>query len=82
MLPICVRTERVWPKLSSTQGIRANLVYIVSLGILIFSPVQIIMTNLLWITKVIKPRENLGIEDYIDSETIEWSRKNYVFVVV
>ena len=32
MLPICVRTERVWPKLSSIQGIRANLVYIVSLG--------------------------------------------------
>ena len=31
MLPICVRPERVWPKLSSTQGIRANLVYIVSL---------------------------------------------------
>ena len=31
MLPICVRTERVWPKLSSIQGIRANLVYIVSL---------------------------------------------------
>ena len=28
MLPICVRTERVWPKLSSIQGIRANLVYI------------------------------------------------------
>ena len=33
MLPICVRTERVWPKLSSIQGIRANLVYIVSLGV-------------------------------------------------
>ena len=32
MLPICVRTERVWPKMSSIQGIRANLVYIVSLG--------------------------------------------------
>ena len=31
MLPICVRTERVWPKLPSIQGIRANLVYIVSL---------------------------------------------------
>ena len=31
MLPICIRPERVWPKLSSTQGIRANLVYIVSL---------------------------------------------------
>ena len=31
MLPIFVRTERVWPKLSSIQGIRANLVYIVSL---------------------------------------------------
>ena len=31
MLPICVRTERVWPKLSSIQGIRADLVYIVSL---------------------------------------------------
>ena len=31
MLPICVRTERVWPTLSSIQGIRANLVYIVSL---------------------------------------------------
>ena len=31
MLPICVRPERVWPKLSSIQGIRANLVYIVSL---------------------------------------------------
>ena len=29
--PICVRTERVWPKLSSIQGIKANLVYIVSL---------------------------------------------------
>ena len=33
MLPICVRPERVWPKLSSIQGIRANLVYIVSLRI-------------------------------------------------
>ena len=33
MLPICVRPERVWPKLSSIQGIRANLVYIVSLDI-------------------------------------------------
>ena len=31
MLPICVRPERVWPKLSSIQGITANLVYIVSL---------------------------------------------------
>ena len=31
MLPICVRPERVWHKLSSIQGIRANLVYIVSL---------------------------------------------------
>ena len=31
MLPICVRPERLWPKLSSNQGIRANLVYIVSL---------------------------------------------------
>ena len=31
MLPICVRPARVWPKLSSIQGIRANLVYIVSL---------------------------------------------------
>ena len=31
MLPICVRIERVWPKLPSIQGIRANLVYIVSL---------------------------------------------------
>ena len=31
MLPICVRTERVWHKLPSIQGIRANLVYIVSL---------------------------------------------------
>ena len=31
MLPICVRPERVWPKLSSIQSIRANLVYIVSL---------------------------------------------------
>ena len=31
MLPICVRTERVWPKLPSIQSIRANLVYIVSL---------------------------------------------------
>ena len=31
MLPICVRPERVWPKLSSIQAIRANLVYIVSL---------------------------------------------------
>ena len=31
MLPICVRPERVWPKLSSIQGIRDNLVYIVSL---------------------------------------------------
>ena len=31
MLPICVRPERVCPKLSSIQGIRANLVYIVSL---------------------------------------------------
>ena len=26
------RPERVWPKLSSIQGIRGNLVYIVSLG--------------------------------------------------
>ena len=33
MLPICVRPERVWPKLSSIQGIRANLVYIVSLAL-------------------------------------------------
>ena len=33
MLPICVKTERVWPKLSSIQDIRANLVYIVSLKI-------------------------------------------------
>ena len=32
MLPICVRPERVWPKLSSIQGIRANLVYTVSLS--------------------------------------------------
>ena len=32
MLPIYVRPERVWPKMSSIQGIRANLVYIVSLG--------------------------------------------------
>ena len=32
MLPICVRPERVWRKLSSIQGIRANLVYIVSLA--------------------------------------------------
>ena len=31
MLPICVRPERVWPKLSSIQGIRSNLVYLVSL---------------------------------------------------
>ena len=31
MLQICVRTERVWRKLPSIQGIRANLVYIVSL---------------------------------------------------
>ena len=31
MLPICVRPERVWSKLSSIQGIRANLVHIVSL---------------------------------------------------
>ena len=31
MSPIFVRPERVWPKLSSIQGIRANLVYIVSL---------------------------------------------------
>ena len=31
MLPICVRLERVWLKLSSIWGIRANLVYIVSL---------------------------------------------------
>ena len=31
MLPIYVRPERVWPKLTSIQGIRANLVYIVSL---------------------------------------------------
>ena len=31
MLPICVRPEKVWPKLSSIKGIRANLVYIVSL---------------------------------------------------
>ena len=45
MSPILVRPERVWPKLSSIQGIRANLVYIVSLlnvsfmylGILILS---------------------------------------------
>ena len=33
ILPICVRPERVWPKLSSIQGIRANLVYLVSLHI-------------------------------------------------
>ena len=33
MLPNCVRPERVWPKLSSIQGIRANLVYIVSLPV-------------------------------------------------
>ena len=31
MLPICVRPEGVWPKLSFIQGIRDNLVYIVSL---------------------------------------------------
>ena len=31
MIPIFVRPERVWPKLSSIQGIRANLVYILSL---------------------------------------------------
>ena len=31
MLLIFVRPERVGPKLSSVQGIRANLVYIVSL---------------------------------------------------
>ena len=31
-LPICARTEVVWPKMSSFQGIRGNLVYIVSLG--------------------------------------------------
>ena len=33
MKPIakCVRSERVWPKLPSIQGIRANLVHIVSL---------------------------------------------------
>ena len=31
MLPICVRPVKVWPKLSSIQGIRVNLVYIVSL---------------------------------------------------
>ena len=37
MLPICVSTERVWPKLSSIQGIRANLVYIVSLNMLYLS---------------------------------------------
>ena len=36
MLPICVRTERVWPKLSSIQGIRANLVYIVSLSLIYY----------------------------------------------
>ena len=35
MLPICVRPERVYPKLSSIQGIRANLVYKVSLTQLI-----------------------------------------------
>ena len=33
MLPICVRPERVWPQLSSIQGIKANLVYVVSLKI-------------------------------------------------
>ena len=33
MLPIFVRPERVWPKLSSIQVIRANLVYIVSLTV-------------------------------------------------
>ena len=31
MLPICVRTEKVLPKLSSNQGIRGNLVYINSI---------------------------------------------------
>ena len=31
ILPTCARPERVWPKLSSIQGIRVNLVYIVSL---------------------------------------------------
>ena len=35
MLPICVRPERVWPKLSSIQGITANLVYIVSLFLIL-----------------------------------------------
>ena len=43
MLPICVRTERVWPKVSSIQGIRANLVYrtraIISRGLYIFYPI-------------------------------------------
>ena len=34
MLPICVRPERVCPKLSSIQGIRANFVYIVSLPLM------------------------------------------------
>ena len=33
MLSIFVRPERVGPKLSSIQGIRANLVYIVSLTV-------------------------------------------------
>jgi endonuclease/exonuclease/phosphatase family metal-dependent hydrolase len=31
MLPICVRPEGIWPKLSSIQVIRGNLVYIISL---------------------------------------------------
>ena len=37
MLSICVRPERVCPKLSSIQGIRANLVYIVSLDFAILT---------------------------------------------
>ena len=41
MLPICVRPERVWSKLSSIQGIWANLVYIVYLVYFIFHCIEI-----------------------------------------
>ena len=47
MLLISVRPERVWPKLSSTQGIRANLVYIVSLSMMDWSWREHMTRNLL-----------------------------------
>ena len=45
MLPICVRTERVWPKLPSIQGIRANLVNIVSLCVATKEAVSLLCSN-------------------------------------